>query len=272
MAVSVALEQSARAFCEKYTCKFDFTTFESSVEEFSFLSPVNGWSKVYKMMFERMYKQALEVAFKASNVNLNGEEMLDDFEYTLIRPYVNEGEKEIKHNPYVGMDRLSRLDFLCRITRESPKNLVELYAEKYKNRTLTIRQMRSESLSENSERERYIEIAGYVQALDRINQGRSLLWRAVHPFKNRAEKKAVERMKQLLVEKTDGEKRYDEILASACEPFCGHQRINANLEQCVIHAKEEMSRMQQMNDVMIKSLHAEVFEDLFEQGRYWKVG
>lgn len=261
MSVSAALEKSARDFCLKYDCKFDFAMFESRVEEFTFLRPVAGWVDVYKMMFERMYKQALASAAQGSSATLDGEEMIDDFEYTLIRPYVNEGNKDIKHKPYVGMDRISRLEYLAQLTREAPSNPVELYAEKYKNGELSMKQMRSAVALDNAEREHYMEIAGYVQALETVNKGRSLAWRLFHPLKNSAEKINLAWMRTALVEQTrGGEEFYREAAAAAYECFGGHQRVNANLEQSMVRAREEMNRKQKMNDVMRESLHVEGFE------------
>ena len=87
-----------------------------TIEEFTFLRPNNGWLDVYKMMFEKMYKKALEGAALGNADGLDGEAMLDDFEYTLMRPYAKENESEIKHKPYVGMDRIARLEYLDSLT------------------------------------------------------------------------------------------------------------------------------------------------------------
>lgn len=250
MSVSAELERSAKDFSLKYTCKFDFATFESKVEEFTFLRPNGGWIDVYKMTFGRMYKQALEGAVKSSDTDLNSEEMLDDFEYTLIRPYVNEGEREIKHKPYVGMDRLSRLEFLDQLTRQAPSNFVELYAEKYKSGALSIRQMRSALTAGEVEQARRVEMVGYVHALEAVNQGRSPLWRALHPFKNNAEKRYATLMKEAFV----GKAFYREATVAAHQTFDGHQRVSANLAQSMLRAKEEVSRKQKMNDVMRESI------------------
>ena len=110
MPISKALEDSARDFCHKYACRFDFGSFESSVEEFTFLRPNGGWIDVYKMTFRHLYQTALEMVALGTVDSLDGEAMLDDFEYTLIHPYVSETEGGIKHRPYVGMDRITRLE------------------------------------------------------------------------------------------------------------------------------------------------------------------
>ena len=259
MAVSRALEKSARDFNMKYECDFDFATFEARVEEFTFLRPNNGWVEVYKLMFDRVYKETLEKAAVGAVKNLDGEAMLDDFEYTLIRPFVNESEIEIKHKHYVGMDRLSRLEYLDRLTKESPKNSVELYAEKYKRGELTLRQMRS-AAHESTDREQYVELAGYVQALEDVNKNRSVMWRALHPFKNSAEKRDAAFMKQMIVDGAGGDALYGEIAAEAYETFDGHLRANENLAARTVHAKEEMNRLQKMSDVMRESLRIDCFD------------
>ena len=262
MSVSQALEKSSRDFCLKYACHFDFVTFESRVEEFTFLRPVGGWIDVYKITFDRLYKNTLEkVAVGILDDDLDPEAMLDDFEYTLIRPYVNEGEKEIKHKPYVGMDRISRLEYLERLTREAPSNPVELYAEKYKKGELSMKQMRSALALDGVKQEHYTEIAGYVQALDNVNKSRSLVWRAFHPFKNSAEKRNSAQMKTALMEEIrGGEEVYRKTVAVAYDTFGGHLRVNAKLEQNMARAIEEMNRQQKMNDVMRESIHVEGFE------------
>lgn len=268
MSVSTALEKSARDFCLKYACNFDFKTFESSVEEFTFLRPVDGWSDVYKTMFERMYMQALEPIAKVRCAELDGEAMLDDFEYTLIRPYVNEGKKEIKHNPYAGMDRVSRIEYLQQLTKRSPSNFVDLYTEKYKNGQLSIKQMRSKLENGVGNKEYYVEIAGCVQALETVNKSRSRIWRVFHPFKNSSEKRNSEQMKSAFIEHThSSEEAYSEIAAAAYKTFDGHQIVNANLEQNMLHAREEMSRKQKMNEAIRESLHIEELKRESEQER-----
>ena len=261
MAVSKALENSATAFNVKYACNFDFATFESRVEEFTFLRPNSGWIDVYKMTLDRMYTQALESATKEGGMNLNGEAMLDDFEYTLIRPYVKECKPDIKHKPYVGMDRLVRLEYLDQLTKDTPSNPVDLYTEKYKNGELSIKHMRSALGAEATHRSQYVEIAGYVQALENVNKSRSLIWRAFHPFKNSTEKREAALMKRTLVEgRRDGEAFYNEIAEAAYKPFDGHQRASETLAQHMLHAKEELNREQKMNDIIRESLRVEIFE------------
>ena len=264
MPVSEALKNSAKDFSVKYACNFDFAMFESRVEEFTFLRPNGGWLDVYKMMFDRVYKNTLENAATGALDNLDGEAMLDDFEYTLIRPYVKENESEIKHKPYIGMDRIARLEYLDRLTREAPSNPVELYTEKYKSGELSISQMHRQAVStlggNGAERERYIELVGYIQALENANKSRSFVWRALHPFKNNAEKRDAALMKKMFIEEArGGEEFYGEISDAAHETFDGHKKAKANLAQSLICAREEMSRKQKMNDVRRESLRLDGF-------------
>lgn len=249
MSVSEALKQSAEKFNTKYGCDFDFTRFESRVEEFTLLRPNNGWKDVYKATFERMYTKAFERVALGTENGLNGEAMLDDFEYTLIRPYVSQEQKDIKHNAYIGMDRLTRLEYLFGLTEKAPKNLVELYAAKYKNGDITLKQMRD--LRKNTVMELYIEAAGVVQALKTVNNGRSSIWKAFHPYKNKAEKTEAELMQKSLVKEVAGvEEAYRGLLDAAYEVFDGYQKTNANLGECIARAREEMTINQKMNDAM----------------------
>jgi hypothetical protein len=255
MAVSAALEQSARAFCSKYSCNFNFRAFEANVEEFTFLRPIGGWIDVYKRVFEKMYMQALEPALKLRDASFDGETMLDDFEFTLIRPYVKESDREIVHKPYVGMDRVSRIEYLQQLTKRAPSNFVDLYAEKYKSGKLSIEQMYSSLERGSDSRECYVEIAGCVEALENVNKSRSLVWRAFHPFKNLTEKRSSAQMKRALIERTQSsEAVYLEIAASAYDIFDGHKNASENLEHNMLRAIEEMSRTQKMNDAMRESL------------------
>jgi hypothetical protein len=184
--------------------------------------------------------------------------MLDDFEYTLIRPYVNEDAKEINHTPYVGMDRVSRLEYLQQLTKRSPSNFVDLYAKKYKDGELSIKQIQSKLNSVEENREHYIEMAGFVQALEAVNKSRSLIWRVFHPFKNNAEKRIPQQLKRAFIEQTQGgEEYYIEATEAAYETFNEHQRMNANLEERMIHAREELNRNRKMNDVMRESIRIE---------------
>ena len=254
MPVSETLERSAVDFCSKYSCNFNFHTFEENVEEFTFLRPIGGWIDVYKRVFEKMYMQALEPTAKHGYIGLDGEAMLDDFEFTLIRPYVGERGKDIDHKPYAGMDRVSRIEYLQQITNRSPSNYVDLYSEKYKSGKLSIKQMRSRL--ENGEN--YVEILGCVQALENVNKNRSRTWRTFHPFKNLAEKRSSEKMKREFIERTrSSEEAYSKIAAEAYDTFDGHKAANENLEHNMMRAVEEMSRTQKMNEAMRESLRIE---------------
>ena len=254
MSVSAALKKSAKDFCFKYSCKFDFETFESRVEEFTFLRPVGGWVDVYKTTFSRLYKNALEkVALGITDANFDAEAMLDDFEYTLIRPYVKENDPDIRHKPYAGMyDRVTRLLYIDKLTKEAPSNPVDLYAEKYKNGELPIRQMchRGGAVmkSANSERSHYAEIAGYAMALENINRTRSLVWRFFHPIKNSAEKRYAVRIKKMLVDRFNGgADEYENIASEAMKVFDGHKTVNANLKLRIERAREELECKIKMN-------------------------
>ena len=261
MSVSRALKNSARAFCIKYSCNFDFDSFESRVEEYTFLRPNNGWLDLYKMTFGGMYKKALEVATVSKNSDLDAEAMLDDFEYTLIRPFVSESKIEIRHKPYIGMDRMMRLEYLDALTGQAPKNPVELYSEKYQRGALTIRKMKSGQGFKGVGRENYIEAAGYVQALENVNKSRSAIWRAFHTLKNREEKKEAAFMKKVLVEAVGGEETYEEMAKAALETFDGYKRVSENLAVSTLHAKEEVSRMQKLNAAMREPLNVEGFDE-----------
>ena len=265
MSVSMALEKSAKNFCLKYACNFDFKTFESNVEDFTFLRPNNGWTDAYKTTFKKMYLQALESVARVGDVILDSETMLDDFEYTLIRPYVNEEDRDIKHTPYVGMDRVSRIAYLQQLTSQAPSNSVSLYAEKYKNGELSIKQIRSR-LDGAGDRERYIELVGFSQALEAVNNSRSLIWRALHPFKNNAEKRFTAQMKQAFIDRQPGGTAfYREAIVAAYRSFGGRRMITASLEERMLHAQEEMDRMQKMSNVMRESVRAEGFDGVTSQ-------
>ena len=255
MSVSCALENLAKEFNMKYACKFDFATFDLHVEEFTFLRPNGGWTDVYISTFASVYTESLEKASVGSLDNLNGEAMLDDFEYMLMRPYANESDGEIKHRSYVGMDRITRLEHIGLITMEAPKNFVELFAQKYRSGQLTLKQMKSELDLESTDIAECIKISAYVKALESVNESRSAMWRTFHPFKNSAEKRYAALLKSGLAEyTTDEEEFYDEISAAAYETFDGYKRANANLSQCMHQAREEMARMQKMNEVIRESL------------------
>lgn len=261
MPISEALKKSACSFCGKYVCSFSFNAFESRIEEFTFLRPNGGWVDVYKLMFEQVYKKSLEKVATGAINDLDGEAMLDDFEYTLIRPYVNESNYDINHKPYVGMDRIARLAFLDKLTSEAPSNYVDLYTEKYKKGELSIEQMGSLASGtfgfDQVKKEHYVEIAGCIIALENTNKSRSAIWRAFHPVKNNTEKKEAEKMKRLFIDGADeGEKCYNESVKAAYETFSGHRRVNANLTQSLMLAEKERDRERKMNNAMVESLRS----------------
>ena len=260
MSVSKALESSAVGFCHKYACSFDFRSFESSVEEFTFLRPNGGWIDVYKSIFDRMYKKSLEKMAAGKVSFVDGEAMLDDFEYTLIRPYAKQHEDTINHKPYVGMDRITRLEYLDRLTREAPSNPVELYTEKYKKGEITLPQMRNKARYilglDRAEREGYVEVAGCIQALENVNKGRSLFWRVFHPIRDAKEKRDADIMKKAFIERVGGEEIYCARALEAYETYDAHKRVNAALAESMIHAREEMKRREKLNDAIRGTLRA----------------
>ena len=262
MSVSKELKRSAKDFNAKYSCKFDFVTFESRAEGYTFLSPNNGWRDVYKQTFDKMYKQALEAVAVGKKENLNGEAMLDDFEYTLMKPYVNETELSIKHRSYVGMDRVTRLEYLDQLTKEAPSNPVALCTEKYKSGELSLKQMLRETRSlsdpKNSERETYVGVASYIQALKNTNGDRTLLWRTFHPFRNGAEKRSFATMEKTLIEKAGTEESYGALTDEAYDTFDGYKRVCDSLDVNMMHAREELSRKEKMRDAIRESLHVDV--------------
>lgn len=262
MSVSAALERSAKDFCLKYSCDFDFDTFGSRVEEFTFLRPVGGWVDVYKATFDGLYKNTLEkVVVGMTDDDFDAEAMLDDFEYTLIRPYVKEQGEEIKHRPYVGMDdRVTRLEYLDSLTKDVPSNPVALFTEKYKKGTLSIGDMLRQvtSAERSNEKADLIEIAGYVQALENVNNSRSVAWRVIHPIKNGAELREAQRMKKILSERVAGdEEAYRDIADEARKPVEGYERLNAGLGQSMARAREDIAMKQKMNNAVRESLHIE---------------
>ena len=261
MPVSPALENSAIAFNKKYACAFNFAAFEARITEFSFLRPNNGWMDAYRAVFDGVYKKALEAVALGTADNLDCEGMLDDFEYTLIKPYVKESEIEIKYKPYAGMERMARLEYLNKLTEEAPSNPVEMYIEKYKKGELTLKQMKSKNGLNNSERDRQREIAGYVQALENVSKSHSSLWRTLHPFKSNAEKKNAMHMKKTLISRINGgEEAYAELIKESYETFDGYKKVNENLAICTARAREEIDITEKMNDVMRESLRLEEFE------------
>lgn len=264
MPVSKALERSANDFNKKYDCGFDFATFEARVEEYTFLRPNNGWIDVYKMTFDKVYKKSLEKAAVGSLESLNAEAMLDDFEYTLIRPFVNESKIEIKHKPYVGMDRIDRIGYLDQLTGQAPSNPVGLLFEKYRRGDVSLSQMRrlatSRLLGEEVNREDCVEIAGYVKAIEGVSQSRSLIWRTFHPLKRGREKKGCEMMKKMLIDSVGGgEDAFEEFESAAYETFEGYKRVHAGLAVSMTNAKEELERKQKMNDAMREPVAVDTF-------------
>ena len=259
MPVSKALEKSARAFSQKYSCEFDFITFESSVEEFTFLRPNGGWIDVYKASFSQIYNKALEKVASGAVDNLDGEAMLDDFEYMLIKPYVNESETLIKHKPYVGMDRIARLEYLIQLTKNAPQNLVELYCDKYKKGELSLGQMSWQSqlavgLNDVEREIYYTRISGFIEALERVNKERTFSWCVLHPFKNNAEKRNAALMKKTLVEATVTESNYEKYVSAALEPYVGYDKVGEKLEQNMLRAREEQNRLQRINSAKRETL------------------
>jgi hypothetical protein len=136
--------------------------------------------------------------------------------------------------------------------------------QKYKSGEITVGDMKSAISLDKGERR--VEIAGYIQALENANKSRSIVWRALHPFKNSTERREASLMKKTFVDGVGGENAYREIALAAYETFEGHKRANENLAVDMIRAKEELNRMVKMNEAMKESIVIDGFDrERFEE-------
>ena len=190
----------AEAFSKKYGVKFDIVEFDGQTraltENFAVTkSAENNMNTYYRMAFTRLFKEAFANFIDHKISSFKPDEMLRDFEDSVMGPYRAECKKENMSAPGVNAGWTQK-EFMERAKAELqniPDDKREYARTRYMDGNLRVRDIRAfrEELQNKGgyNHEKLSTLICYSYALGNAVSGRSFWWKVMHPFKNSAEKK-----------------------------------------------------------------------------------
>ena len=190
----------AEAFNKKYGVKFDIVEFDGQTraltENFAVTkSAENNLNTYYRMAFTRLFKEAFANFIDHKIASFMPDEMLSDFEESVMGPYRAACKKENMAAPGVNAG-WTKKEFMERAKAELqniPDDKREYARTRYMNGELRVRDVRAfrEELQNKGgyNHEKLSTLICYSYALGNAVISRSFWWKVMHPFKNSAEKK-----------------------------------------------------------------------------------
>ena len=190
----------AEAFNKKYGVNFDIVKFDGQTraltENFAVTkSAENNLNTYYRMAFARLFKEAFANLIDHKVASFKPDEMLRDFEDSVMGPYRAECKKENLAAPAANAG-WTKKEFMERAKAELqniPDDKREYARTRYMNGELRVRDVRAfrEELQTKGgyNHEKLSTLICYSYALGNAVSGRSFWWKVMHPFKNSAEKK-----------------------------------------------------------------------------------
>ena len=204
------IQSKVDTFNNKYYCDLDLNKFIDAVNKELKRGNQNAWNDVYKSTFFNLYKKtAFNTFLGARNESLSGEEMLESFERDIMSDLANgciRAGESVQASKNGGMTDIEACEAMKEHLNDIPTSYTGIARNQYTNGKMRIRDMVSftRSAIENGNIKNNIEaqrrIMGYSIALDRVNDSRSRFWRTIHPFRNNAEQRDAELMRQMLRE------------------------------------------------------------------------
>lgn len=237
-------KEKADAFNAKYQSNLDLNHFINKVIQEEKRGNQNAWNDVYQSTIGEFYKKAMSNMLTKNPNQINadvhmGDHMLDDFERDVMAWLSSNCERagvQTNAQPYGGMDQSQRLNLMKAKLEEIPATTyVSLASHQYSNGQTRIRDMVSfarEAIGANVKNnpDAQKRIMGNILALERINESRSRFWRTIHPFRNKAEQRDAELMRQMLREAI-GQKAYQDAEESALDSIDFFQKVSDQLQE-----------------------------------------
>jgi hypothetical protein len=208
-------ENRLRSFNNKYKVNFSFESYDSqSLKEKNLAAPLKGVKGIsrenlkYRNAFLNIYKECVQNMVNNKLNTFKPEELAQEFEKVMeeYRRYCSEnGETAPDVNGgWIGTQKMDAMRDTVESIR-SPR--VARESERYLSGELRVRDVRSyvRGLAENNGRkisnlspEELADVMVYREAIKNAVESRSFWWRRIHPFKNRAEQKAVGALNELI--------------------------------------------------------------------------
>ena len=196
-------------FNTKYGVDFSYQEFEAEVNALknsrTSSAPGECENEVYVSTYKKILEKAIDNAIhaKLDNYNLGHKEMMKDYGM-LMNGYL---DAQSAAGNTIPMKWKLRSELLTSVTPMLEKHTGtngDYIAQKYLNGEFRIRDMRARTnyLKEQRAKNPLVlaGICAYAEALEKVNGQRSRLWRWLHPFRNRAEKRQAKEMRQFITD------------------------------------------------------------------------
>lgn len=189
-------------FNSKFHTTFNYEKFK---EKGKSCETATQWNRLYKETIASLYQQ---MVFRPPTNMYGFSDMLTDFQTDFIEPLINElrenDPEAIVPDVAAELSDAEWLDFAAEKLNAFPQTNADVYELEYLAGARRLRDMRVEveflnsSISPEDKKEFAHNVAGYVVALERANESRSLLWKIFHPIRNHAEKRDAAMMRAAL--------------------------------------------------------------------------
>ena len=208
-------ESRLKSFNNRYKVNFSFESYDSqSLKDKNRVAPLKGVKGIsrenlkYRNAFLNIYKECVKNMVDKKLNTFKPEELVQEFEKVMndYREYCSKnGETAPDANGgWMGAEHMDAMRATIDSIR-SPRVAHE--SERYLSGELRVRDVRSyvRGLAENNGRnisnlspEELADVMVYREAIKNAVESRSFWWRRIHPFKNRAEQKAVGVLNELI--------------------------------------------------------------------------
>lgn len=215
---------------------------------------LNSYNNALRAVFLEAYKKTvMKDLIKNEDDYLFSQNMFLEFNKSITNSLIDETPRRKRVDLSANMGfKTSReaFDMLSETWNEIPSNQVDIVAENYKNGNIRIRDMVAfANTAKFGERNNMI-IASYAEALKKVNESRSFLWRVFHPFRNHAEQRDAK-----LIEASTKKFITDSLYKKACT---NAQNKRVNFERL---EKETTQNVLENKDVIEEDLEVEFNAD-----------
>ena len=151
-------------------------------------------NEALKSIFSEAYKTAVINELSRDNLDFKSQNMFKDFSEMVIDSLIWELPLNKKPTPEknAGLSKLDSYNLMEEVWNTLPNNAIDAVAESYKNGGIRIRDMVEYAKRlelENVENAQLTTLASYSEALKKVNESRSFIWKVFHPIRNNAEKR-----------------------------------------------------------------------------------
>ena len=228
-------KNNIESFNKRYGTNISFSEIQSQANR------LNSFDAALKYVFHEAYKKvALGDLIKHDDDFLNSTQMIDDFNSSITNCFIDETPRsrrgDLKEN--LGQTADEQFYMMKAILEELPDNNIDVVAENYKNGNIRIRDMVSfansrESYTDFSKKSVNV-LASYAEALKKVNEGRSFMWRVFHPFRNNAEQRDSKKI-QTLIESKIGKAGYKSAVARVSKEVPNYKRLEDETRKCTLN-------------------------------------